>query len=103
MDRTRLDLHEKLCEILGSRNCYYRKPSKTMKYPCILYDLSGYSQEYADNVRYLSGNKYSLTVIDKNPDSKIAENLLNELKYCTMSGSPYISENLNHYPLTLYW
>lgn len=100
---TRLNLHEKLCEILGSRNCYYRAPSENMKYPCIKYNLIGFSQEYADNVRYLSGKKYSLIVIDPNPDSDIAERLVNSLPYCTMVGSPYISDNLNHFPLTLYW
>ena len=101
--RTRLDLHEKLCEILGSKNCYYRVPSKGMKYPCIKYSLSGFSQEYADNIRYMSGKKYSLIVIDPNPESDIAERLVNSLPYCTMDRSPYISDNLNHFPLTLYW
>ena len=37
--KTRYELHEFLCEILGSRNVYFQPPeSVKMKYPAIVYE-----------------------------------------------------------------
>lgn len=99
--RTRLQLHEKLCDILGSRNVYFRPPAKGMKYPCIIYDLEGYDPRYADNIPYTDPKRWSLTVIDQNPDSEIPYKLL-QLSYCHLD-RPYQADGLNHFVFTLYW
>ena len=65
----RLELHEILCTILGSRNVYFQPPeSIKMNYPAIVYGLDDIDNQYANDGVYLSHRRYSVTVIDKNPD-----------------------------------
>lgn len=104
MAKRREELHEKLCELLGSRNCYYQPPSNLeMKYPCIRYELSSIQLDHANNKPYIKHKEYLLIVIDKNPDSEIPDKLLEEFEYCSMNRSSYTADNLHHFPLTLYW
>ena len=100
--RTRKMLHEKLCEILGSSNVYFRGPSSGLIYPCIKYDLEGKDPNYADNKPYISPKRWSLIIIDEDPDSDIPDKLVEELTYCKFDRS-YISDGLNHYALTVYF
>lgn len=102
MARPREELHEILCKVLGSRNCYFKPPSNIrMKYPCITYDLARRDNIHADNVPYLNLKAYTLTVIDEDPDTKIPEELL-KLPYCSFDRS-YDIENLHHEVLTIYY
>lgn len=101
MDR-RFELHEILCGILGSRNVYFQPPaSVTMKYPAIVYGLDDISSVYADDGVYLAHRRYSITVIDKDPDSLIVE------KVGSLPSSRfnrhYEDDNLNHDVFTLYF
>lgn len=102
MAKDRLELHEKLCEILGSRNCYFNPPTGlTMEFPCIRYTCEGINEKFADNQVYLKTRRYNLILIDYNPDSEIADRLY-KLPYCH-SGRFYVSNNLNHFPFEVYW
>lgn len=102
---TRLRLHEILCDILGSRNCYYVPPSNIdMNYPCITYELEQASFLYADNKRYLNRMKYSITVIDHDPESEIVKRLFkSNLPYLSMDRSPYVIDGLHHFPMILFF
>ena len=65
----RLDLHELLCEVLGSRNVYYSPPeSVKLKYPAIVYSRSNIENTFADDSVYKQAHLYSITIIDANPD-----------------------------------
>ena len=98
---TRLELHETLCDILGSRNCYYQPPeSKKMQYPAIVYNLDSIEARYADNRRYLGLNRYTVTVVDKDPESELPRKMIT-LPYCRFSRH-YTSDNLHHFVFTLY-
>ena len=44
-------------------NVYYQAPSKGMKYPCIMYNLTGKDAQFADNKRYLPYDQYDIKVI----------------------------------------
>lgn len=102
MALSRLDLHEELCRILGSRNVYFKAPeSIKMEYPCIIYSKSKSDIIRADDIKYLSRNKYTVTIIDKNPDSDIP-NRLEEFPYCS-SDRNYVADNLNHFVYELYY
>lgn len=102
MRTRRLQLHECLCNVLGSRNVYFRPPSNGIKYPCIIYDLEGDTTFPADNISaYLKRNRWSVIVVDENPDSEIPDRL-QEVKYCRFD-RPYISDGLNHFVHTLYF
>ena len=99
---TRLQLHEILCDILETRNAYFQPPASVeMDYPAIVYGLDGIDKTFADDVAYLVKRKYSITVIDFDPDSIIAE------KIAAIPSSKfnrhYEKDNLNHYVFTLYF
>ena len=102
MAKPRLELHEILCDILGSRNCYFSPPTSIqMKFPCILYDITAFDTDKADNTTWRLTNRYTLTVVDKNVDSKIPYNLL-QLPYCSLDRT-YFADNLKHWVFTLYY
>lgn len=101
-DSTRLKLHNKLCEILGTSNVYYRAPSSGMKYPCIKYEFSGNRTFHADNAKYLGKKRWTLTVIDQDPDSEIPKSIEENLAYSTFDRT-YESDGLNHFVLNVYY
>jgi hypothetical protein len=99
--KDRLELHEELCDVLGSRNCYFQPPSTVqLKYPCIIYSIRRIDTTKADNSKYLYNTSYDLIVIDKNPDSNIPIHLIEHFQMCSFDRS-YESDNLNHFSLTL--
>lgn len=99
----RLALHEKFCELLGSRNVYFQPPeSVQMKYPAIRYNLTPGDTKYANNGVYIYRRRYEVTVIDKNPDIPWDEIMLNTFKYCSFERM-YAYENLNHWQFSLYY
>lgn len=102
MARTREDLHEILVDILGSRNVYFQPPeSLKLKYPCILYERDDIWTDYADDGHYINYKKYTVTVVDADPDSEIPDKL-NRLPLCEFDRH-YASDYLNHDVFTLYY
>lgn len=98
---TRLELHEELVKILGSRNVYFNPP-ETLKlnYPCIVYSLSSIRKEDADDSAYKINKAYSITLIHKDPDNDIVDKIL-LLPMCKFD-RPFVSDNLYHYVFTKY-
>lgn len=102
MAKDRVELQNILETILGSRNVYFQPPSSIkLKYPCIIYNKSNEWVNSADDMDYSNYNMYSITVIDKNPDTKIGDSIRN-LPHCSFDRS-YIVDNLNHYVYRLYY
>lgn len=99
---SRLDLHELLVEILGSRNVYFQPPANVvMEYPAIVYSRTDIENFHADNRVYAQSVAYQVTVIDKNPDSEYVKRI-SMLPLC-MYDRHYTSDNLNHDVFTLYY
>lgn len=100
---TRLELHEKLCKVLGTRHVYFQPPSNVkMTYPCIVYARPGIYQRNANDYLYNSIDRYEITYIDSNPDSNKPDSILKEFQMCKFDRS-FISDNLNHSVFTLYY
>lgn len=98
----RLELHEKLVEILGSPYVYFQPPETVkMNYPCIRYSYTTDNVRHADNIPYLNRKNYEVMVIDRDPESEIPEKIINEFMYSHLNRS-YSSDNLNHFVITLY-
>lgn len=98
----RLDLHELLCEVLGSRNVYYSPPeSVKIKYPAIVYSRSDIDNKFANDSVYKQSHVYSITVIDDDPDSEIVERM-SSIPKCKFDRH-FVSDNLNHDVFTLYY
>lgn len=98
----RLDLHSKLKELLESDEVYYQAPeSKKMEYPAIKYSKSSIKSTYANNTAYSMMDRYEIIVMSRTPDHPVIKKLLS-LPYCTYDRH-YISDNLNHDVLTIYF
>jgi hypothetical protein len=72
-----------------------------MKYPAIVYAINGKDKRHADDRVYLSSNRYSVTVIDSNPDSDIVDKV-SELPMCRFN-TAYTKDNLNHTVYEIYY
>lgn len=100
---SRLNLHEELCTIIGSRNVYYQPPASVkMQYDAIRYSLGGKDIKRANNAIYQTTNQYDGVLITRNPDTTIPDQLLSHFQMCSF-GRPYVADNLNHFPFTLYY
>ena len=98
----RVDLHKKLCDILGTTNVYFQPPETIkIKYPCIIYERSSNNVKFADDNPYTTRRRYTLTVIDKDPDSELPDKI-SMLPLCT-SDRMFTSDNLNHYVFDIYY
>ena len=99
---SRLDLHEILCGILGSRNVYFQPPeSIKLEYDCIIYSRKNIDNVFADNSVYRQHDSYEVIIIYEDPDSEIPRKL-SLLPMCSFDRH-YISDNLNHDVFTLYY
>ena len=99
---TRLDLQDKLVELLGSKHVYYQPPeSVKIEYPPIVYSKNNLRITRADDSVYSKRTQYEIIVIDKRPDNPVVDKLLNT-PYCSYDRH-YNSDNLNHDVLTLYY
>lgn len=98
----RLNLQTELETILGSRNVYFQPPSSVrMQYPAIVYSRKDIEKRSANDGVYQKLPSYEVILIDKNPDSKFVDKIL-ELPYCSFDRH-YESDNLNHDVFILYY
>lgn len=81
---------------------YFQPPASVdLKYPCIIYHRDRNINYFADNKKYLSYQGYQVQVIDKDPDSKIVQKLIEcpsddlNIKYC-VHANHYSQNNLNY-------
>ena len=99
---TRLDLHELLCDCLGSRNVYFQPPeSIKMQYPAIVYSRDDIENDHANNGTYIQSTAYNIIVIDPDPDSEVVQKV-SKLPMC-MFDRHYAADNLNHDSFTIYY
>lgn len=101
--KNRIELHEKLVEVLASKHVYFQPPdSVKLTYPCIIYHLSKPSVRHANNKMYLKHKNYTITVIDKNPDSLLPDKLLESFEYIS-EDRRFFADNLNHTVFSLFY
>lgn len=99
----RLVLHEILSQTPGVKKVYFQPPSTVkLQYPCIIYKRDGAFKEEADDLAYFYKPRYSITVIDPNPDSQIADYLVTHFSLCRVDRN-YTSNNLYHSSIILYY
>lgn len=100
MARTRLDFHALLKEFCD--NVYFQPPpSMMMVFPAIVYTYDHDWKINANNDKYLKQRAYIVTVIDRDPDSQISEQI-SDLPMCSFDRS-FTSDNLNHFVYTIFY
>lgn len=96
----RLQLHELLVAITS--HVYFQPPNNfQMQYPCIKYDRDGSNAEFAGNRPYAHAKRYQVTVIDRNPDSTLPDQV-EELQFCRFDRW-FAADNLNHYVFNIFF
>lgn len=97
------NLQMELSEVSGLDYVYFKPPaSLLMNYPCVKYSLSGINVKRANNKIYNRRNRYEVIVLDYDPDSTIYLKILNHFPMCSFD-RVYVSDNLYHFVLTLYY
>jgi hypothetical protein len=70
MGRPRSELHSIFKAM--TENVFFQPPNKLkMQYPAIVYERDDVETLFADNVPYHSHTRYSVTVIDPDPDGEL--------------------------------
>lgn len=99
----RLELHEKLKQLVGSNDVYFQPPASVhISYPCVIYHVGAGDAKRADNIVYNYTNSYDVVFIFKKPNIEIIEQVLNAIPMCRFTRA-YVADNLNHYAFTLYY
>lgn len=95
-------LYEIFSKILGNENVYFNPPeSINMSYPAIKYSISGEKNIYAGNKKYNKRIRYTVMIIDYDPDSPITDKI-DELPFTSFDRA-YKADGLNHFVYTLYY
>lgn len=98
----RLDLQAIFETLLGSSNVYFQPPADVqMQYPAIVYQRDQADTEFADNNPYRYTQRYSVTVIDRDPDSDIPAKVAS-LPQCVFNRF-FAANELNHDVFILYY
>ena len=99
----RIELHHKLEALIGSEEVHFQPPSNIqMRYPCIVYERSNNHTRFANDHLYRNTRRYTLTVIDKNPDTALPDKVLASMQYVSLN-RVFTYENLNHYVFDIYY
>lgn len=125
---SRLEFHNELCELFvkvgkwlwnpfnfetndvtaairmyAGRHVYFQQPgTERMEYPCIIYSLDNREALHADDIKYRVTPRYTVTIMDYNPDSEIPEQLEASFQYCRMNRK-FVKDNLHHFVYTIYY
>lgn len=81
---------------------YFQPPSNVeMQFPCILYTRDDSYSEFAGNRPYIHAKRYQVTVVDRNPDSPLPDQV-EELPYCRFARF-FAADELNHWVFNLFF
>lgn len=82
-------------------NVYFQPPENLkLAYPCIVYELEQIETFHANNVPYADYDRYSVTVIDRDPESSITRQIVT-LPMCRHERH-FVNDNLHHDVFTIY-
>lgn len=100
--RTREQFRKMLLERTSVQHMYFQPPeTQKINYPCFIYKLNHFDIEHADDLNYKELRAYTLTIIDKDPDSELPLEVI-KLPYSNLDRF-YTSDNLNHWVFTIYY
>lgn len=99
---SRVQLQTLLEALIDSSNVYFQPPETVkLSYPCIIYSRSLNKTKFANDEPYNHQVGYTVTVVDKNPDSSLPDKI-KSLPMCIFDRH-YTSDNLNHDVYNLYY
>lgn len=103
IEERRLAVHEKLCRVLNSNHVYFQPPPTVqMIYPAIVYRRESVDRLDANDDVYIHRIRYTVTVINNNPDKTYIQEMFDEFDYVDYDRH-YTRDNLNHDVFTIYY
>jgi hypothetical protein len=102
--RTRLDFHNKLVEALGTPYVYFQPPEDIRMHRGnrIIYSREEIPFTLADNTKYSGHTRYSVTLVSKDPDWALVQELPFLFQFCRHDRH-YVADNLNHDVYIIYY
>ena len=101
----RLNLQAFLENVLPGEDtltAYFQKPGKTgLEYPCAMYNRDRTQVKFADNIKFFLKKRWTVTVMDRNPDSDIPD-LIEALSWCELDRT-FVTDGINHWVFTLHY
>lgn len=97
----RLQLQQELLQV-APEVWYQKPPANRMSYPCFVYKAIEPQVIRADDKAYVLMPGYEVLYISREENDEIWEIMLNRFQYCS-PGRKYVSDNLFHYPFTVYY
>lgn len=106
MDR-RLKLDEELrllqIEVLGYQHTYFEPPeSVRLSYDAVVYNRTGFNVKRADDRGYIMYDEYQVMVISKDAETQLPRAIMEHFAYCS-PGRSSVTDNLYHFPFTIYF
>jgi len=106
MDR-RLKFDEELREVQllinGYHHTYFEPPETVrMKYDAVIYQRQEFNVRRADNRSYLIRDGYLVTVISRDPETKLPQAIQDHFERCS-PGRFFVRDNLYHFPFTIFY
>lgn len=96
----RLELQSLLEQL--TEHVYFQPPTNVqLEYPCIVYARDFAETAFADDIPYRHTLRYSVTVIDRNPDSDIPGKVA-AMPMCLFNRF-FTADNLNHDVYSLFF
>lgn len=96
----RLELQTLLEEVTD--HVYFQPPANVqMQFPCIIYSRDGTSTDHANNGLYRHAKRYQVTVVDRNPDTELADKV-EALRHASFERF-FAADDLNHYVFSLFF
>lgn len=97
------ELRDLQIEHLGYQHTYFQPTERVrLQYDAIVYSITGFDQKTADNKGYVVRPGYQVTCISKDPETPLPMAILYHFERCS-PGLPFVSENLYHFPFTIYY
>lgn len=83
-------------------NVYFQPPESTqLSYPCIIYQRSAIRTDHANNSPYALKKEYTLTLIERDPDSAVPDQLA--MLPTARHAQFYTTDYLNHNVFTIFF
>lgn len=99
--RTYRDLLHLLQQAVKRYRVYFQPPENLkIEYPAIVFHLSKIEIDHASDVPYKGAKEYSVTLITKDPEPDVIDELL-KIPYTTLD-TTYIADGMNHFVFTTY-
>lgn len=91
-----------LLQKAANHNRVYFQPPENLKigYPAVIFHLSKVKLDHADDVPYKGAREYSITLIAKEPEPDVLDEIL-KIPYTTLD-TTYIVDGMNHFVFTTY-